>query len=52
MNSALQPLRSAIPVLEHAFRVTLRDGGRVGVHSVEQDLHRRLLPALQVAANS
>ena len=46
----VEPLVREIGVigLDHAFRVALRDGGGVGVHRVEQELHGDRAPALQV----
>ena len=44
--------RVLIPVLNHAFGVALRDGGRVRVHGIEQDLHRRWRPRCRSLANS
>ena len=51
MNCACSAAAGKVRVvgLDHAFRIALRDGRRVGVHRVEQKLHGDRTPALQIS---
>src|SRR5579864_4210897 len=41
--------KSAVVTLNHPFRITLSDCGRIGVHRVQEKLHRCRAATLQIA---